>query len=44
MAYIKKNRETKTTTEIKRVYNKKTGLLGGGGGGGDDASSSDTPD
>ena len=44
MAYIKKNRETKTTTEIKRVYNKKTGLLGGGGGGDDDASSSDTPD
>ena len=23
MAYIKKNRETKTTTEIKRVYNEK---------------------
>lgn len=40
MAYIKKNRETKTTTEIKRVYNKKTGFLGGD----DDASSSDTPD
>lgn len=44
MAYIKKNRETKTTTEIKRVYNKKTGLLGGGGGDSDDASSTDTPD
>lgn len=44
MTYIKKNRETKTTTEIKRVYNKKTGLLGGGGDGDDDASSSDTPD
>jgi hypothetical protein len=43
MTYIKKNRETKTTTEIKRVYNKKTGLMGGGGGD-DDASSSDTPD
>ena len=25
MAYIKKNRETKTTMEIKRVYNKKGG-------------------
>jgi hypothetical protein len=44
MTYIKKNRETKTTTEIKRVYNKKTGLMAGGGGGDDDASSSDTPD
>jgi hypothetical protein len=28
MAYIKKNRETKTTTEIKRVYNKKGGAAG----------------
>ena len=29
MAYIKKNRETKTTTEIKRVYNTKPGSGGG---------------
>lgn len=26
MSYIKKNRETKTTMEIKRVYNKKTSV------------------
>lgn len=34
MAYIKKNRETKTTTEIKRVYNTKTGGGGAGAGAG----------
>lgn len=39
MAYIKKNRETKTTMEIKRVYNTKPGS--GGGGAGADAESSD---
>jgi hypothetical protein len=44
MTYIKKNRETKTTTEIKRVYNKKPGSHGGGGGADDNASSSDTGD
>ena len=37
MTYIKKNRETKTTMEIKRVYNAKPGA----GAGGDDASSDD---
>ena len=43
MTYIKKNRETKTTMDIKRVYNKKPGSQdGGGGGGGGDESSSDT--
>lgn len=31
MAYIKKNRETKMTTEIKRVYNTKPGSSGGAG-------------
>lgn len=31
MSYIKKNRETKTIMEIKRVYHKKTGASGGGG-------------
>ena len=35
MTYIKKNRETKTTMDIKRVYNKKPGSQSGGGGGGD---------
>lgn len=30
MSYIKKNRETKTIMEIKRVYHKKTGASGGG--------------
>lgn len=30
MAYIKKNRETKTTMEIKRVYNTKPGVGVGG--------------
>ena len=35
MTYIKKNRETKTTLDIKRVYNKKPGSQSGGGGGGD---------
>ena len=44
MTYIKKNRETKTTTEIKRVYNKKADSQGGGGGDHDGASSSDTGD
>jgi len=39
MAYIKKNRETKTTMEIKRVYNTKSGA--GGGAGGANADSSD---
>lgn len=38
MTYIKKNRETKTTMDIKRIYNKKPGLQDGGG----DESSSDT--
>ena len=43
MTYIKKNRETKTTMDIKRVYNKKPGSQsGGGGGGGGDDTSSDT--
>lgn len=42
MTYIKKNRETKTSMEIKRVYNKKTGSQGGGDD--DGASSSDTGD
>lgn len=32
MAYIKKNRETKTTMEIKRVYNTKPGAGAGGAG------------
>jgi hypothetical protein len=31
MTYIKKNRETKSTMEIKRVYNTKSGAGGGGG-------------
>jgi hypothetical protein len=44
MTYIKKNRETKTSMEIKRVYNKKAGSQGGGGGDDDGASSSDTGD
>jgi hypothetical protein len=39
MAYIKKNRETKTTMEIKRVYNTKPGA--GAGPGGANAESSD---
>lgn len=39
MAYIKKNRETKTTMEIKRVYNTKPGA--GGCAGGANADSSD---
>ena len=37
MTYIKKNRETKTTMEIKRVYNTKPGA----GAGGANADSSD---
>ena len=40
MTYIKKNRETKTTTEIKRVYDTKSGA-GGAGGAGAAAKSSD---
>jgi hypothetical protein len=39
MAYIKKNRETKTTMEIKRVYNAKPGAGAGAGEG--NAESSD---
>jgi hypothetical protein len=39
MTYIKKNRETKTTMEIKRVYNTKPGGSGGAGTGGGGASS-----
>jgi hypothetical protein len=39
MAYIKKNRETKTTTEIKRVYNTKPGSSGGAGAGAGEESS-----
>jgi hypothetical protein len=31
MTYIKKNRETKMTTEIKRVYNTKPGTVQSGG-------------
>ena len=41
MTYIKKNRETKTTMDIKRVYNKKPGSQSGGGGGDADDTSSD---
>ena len=41
MAYIKKNRETKTTTEIKRVYNTKPGSSGGSGAGAGADSSDD---
>ena len=43
MTYIKKNRETKTTMEIKRVYNTKPGAAGAGAGAGagGDASSDD---
>ena len=44
MAYIKKNRETKTTMEIKRVYNTKQGSGGGGGGGGGGDDTSDGGD
>jgi hypothetical protein len=40
MMYIKKNRVTKTTMEIKRVYHTKAGARGGGGGG--DEPDSDT--
>ena len=36
MAYIKKNRETKTATEIKRVYNEKPTSAKKGGVEGDD--------
>jgi len=39
MAYIKKNRETKTSMEIKRVYDKKTK---GGGADGDAAADDDS--
>ena len=41
MTYIKKNRETKTTTEIKRVYDTKSGAGGAGGAGGAAKSSDD---
>jgi hypothetical protein len=41
MNYIKKNRETKTTMEIKRVYNTKPGSGGGGNGGGNGGASSE---
>lgn len=41
MSYIKKNRETKTTMEIKRVYNTKPGGAGTGGGGGGGGASSE---
>ena len=43
MTYIKKNRETKITTEIKRVYDTKSGA-GGAGGAGAAAKSSDDDD
>lgn len=36
MAYIKKNRETKTVMEIKRVYNEKQSSAKKGGAAGDD--------
>jgi len=39
MAYIKKNRETKTSTEIKRVYNEKPSSATKGGAAGDDEES-----
>lgn len=39
MTYIKKNRESKTTMEIKRVYNTKPGAGAGGAGTGNGASS-----
>jgi CxxC motif-containing protein len=45
MTYIKKNRETKTTMEIKRVYNTKPGAVGAGAGagaGGDASSDNDS--
>ena len=38
MTYIKKNRETKTSMEIKRVYNAKPGAGGAGGANADDSS------
>jgi hypothetical protein len=38
MAYIKKNRETKTTMEIKRVYNTKPEAGAGASGGNADSS------
>ena len=40
MTYIKKNRETKTSMEIKRVYNAKPGAGGAGGAGGANADDS----
>ena len=42
MAYIKKNRETKVTTEIKRVYNEKPSSAKKGGAAGDDDDDEDT--
>jgi hypothetical protein len=44
MTYIKKNRETKITTEIKRVYDTKSGAGGAGGAGGAAKSSDDDDD
>jgi uncharacterized membrane protein YgcG len=41
MTYIKKNRETKTTMEIKRVYNTKPGGSGGAGTSGGGGASSE---
>jgi CxxC motif-containing protein len=38
MTYIKTKRETKTFTEIKRVYNEKSGQKNGNGGDGGDGS------
>lgn len=44
MTYIKKNRETKTTTEIKRVYDTKSGPGGAGGSGGAGAAAKSSDD
>lgn len=44
MTYIKKNRETKTTTEIKRVYDTKSGAGGAGGSGGAGAAAKSSDD
>jgi len=42
MAYIKKNRETKLSTDIKRVYNEKPSSAKKGGDGGDGEGSDDS--
>jgi hypothetical protein len=43
MAYIKKNRETKISTDIKRVYNEKpSSAKKGDGNGHDDGSDGDS--